>query len=140
MSEPVLPQIHELNRPFWDACSAGKLVVQRCDVCGHLRYPISAVCPRCMAPEFSWQQCRGRGEVYSFVVFRHVYHEAWRERVPYVVALIRLDEGPTMLSNVVDIDPESVRVGLRVNVAFERATDKVTVMLPVFTTSTSQTE
>ena len=112
MNDAVLPQIDELNRPFWDACREGKLVMQRCNTCGHVRYPISAVCPQCMGTDFGWQECSGSGEVYSFVVFRHAYHEAWSERTPYVVALVKLEEGPTMLSNVVGIAPEQVRVGL----------------------------
>jgi len=130
MSGPVLPQLDELNRPFWDACRNRVLVVQRC-ACGHLRYPVVPFCPRCLSGEYVWERMSGRAEVYSFTVFRHAYSDAWRDRLPYVVALVMLDEGPTMISNVVDVAPEEVQVGLSVRVVFDRLTEEITV--PCFT-------
>jgi uncharacterized protein len=123
----VLPTIDDVNRPFWDGCREGVLRLQRCNACGELRYPISPVCPTCLSVDYGWDELSGRGEVYSFGVFRHAYNDAWRDRVPYNVALIKLAEGPTLISNVVDIDPEALRVGLRVRVVFEAETDEITV-------------
>jgi hypothetical protein len=117
--DPILPVIDELNRPFWDGCKAGKLCLQRCTECGHLRYPISLVCPRCMSTDAAWTQMQGRGEVYSFAVFRHAYNDAWRALVPYNVALVQLTEGPTLISNVIDVDLKDLRIGLPVTVVFE---------------------
>jgi uncharacterized OB-fold protein len=102
---------------FWDAARAGELQLQRCGSCGHLRYPVSDYCPQCLATETVWETLSGDGEVYSFGVFRHQYKPDWP--VPYTVALIKLAEGPTLISNVVGIDPEDVRVGLPVSVVFE---------------------
>lgn len=111
--------IDEGNKAFWDACAAGELRVQRCITCGHLRYPISTVCPECLSEDAAWELLSGRGTVVSFCIFRHAYNEAWRDRLPYNVALIQLEEGPRMLSNVHGVSPDEIRVGLEVKVAFE---------------------
>ncbi len=113
------PMIDEGNKAFWDACAAGELRVQRCITCGHLRYPISTVCPECLSEDAAWELLSGRGTVVSFCIFRHAYNEAWRDRLPYNVALIQLEEGPRMLSNVHGVSPDEIRVGLEVKVAFE---------------------
>jgi hypothetical protein len=123
----VLPVIDDINRPFWEGCREGVLRLQRCGSCGHLRYPIATICPRCLSSEAAWEQVGGDGEIFSFVVFRHVYNEAWRERVPYVVALVRLDEGPTLIGNITGVAPESVEVGMPVRVVFDRIDAEVTV-------------
>ena len=111
--------IDEGNKAFWDACAAGELRMQRCITCGHLRYPISTVCPECLSEDAAWELLSGRGTVVSFCIFRHAYNEAWRDRLPYNVALIQLEEGPRMLSNVHGVSPDEIRVGLEVKVAFE---------------------
>ena len=111
--------IDEGNKAFWDACAASELRVQRCITCGHLRYPISTVCPECLSEDAAWELLSGRGTVVSFCIFRHAYNEAWRDRLPYNVALIQLEEGPRMLSNVHGVSPDEIRVGLEVKVAFE---------------------
>jgi uncharacterized OB-fold protein len=125
----VLPQVDDLNRPFWDGCAAGELRLQRCAGCGRLRYPISTVCPACLSTESAWEAVSGRGTVYSFAVFRHAYGNAWAERVPYDVALGQLEEGPFLLSNVVGVPVAELRVGLPVTVVFE---DEEGVAIPRF--------
>ena len=131
MSGIVLPQIDDVNRPFWDGCRDGVLLLQRCSDCGHLRYPISIVCPQCLSTAATWEPMSGRGEVYTFAIFRHAYNDGWRDRVPYNVALVQLEEGPTLISNVVGVEPEEIRIGMPVTVVFEAVTDDVTV--PQFT-------
>jgi uncharacterized OB-fold protein len=127
-AELVLPTLDDVNRPFWDGCRDGVLKLQRCTSCGHLRYPIAAVCPRCMKSGVAWEQLSGRGTVFSFVVFHHAYNDAWRDRIPYNVALVELEEGPTVLSNVVGVDPEDLRIGLPVAAVFEPMTDELSVL------------
>ena len=121
----VLPVIDDLNRPFWDGCRTGVLRLQRCARCSRLRYPVAAVCPRCLSTEAAWEQVSGRGEVFSFVVFRHAYNEAWRDRLPYCVALVRLEEGPIVIGNVLGAEPEAIHVGLPVRAVFEVVTEEV---------------
>jgi uncharacterized OB-fold protein len=106
-------------RPFYDASRRRKLAVQRCDACGATFFPAVDVCPTCFHERLSWIDCSGSGEVFSFVVVHHVHHPAFAARVPYVVAEVRLDEGPRMRSNVVGVAPAEVRVGMRVRATFE---------------------
>jgi uncharacterized OB-fold protein len=128
--EPVpltLPSVDDANRPYWDGARAGVLRLQRCGACNRLRYPISPVCPQCMSTEAAWEDVSGRGVVYTFGIFRHVYDEAWRDRVPYAVAIVRLDEGPFVISDLVDVEADDVRVGMPVRARFDEATPDVTV-------------
>jgi uncharacterized OB-fold protein len=125
-----LPEITEENRSFWEACALGTLSLQRCGACGRFRYPIAAVCPRCLATDFAWTPVSGRGRVFSYVVFHQVYHRAFQGDVPYNVALVQLEEGPFMFSNIVGIPNEDLRCDMPVCVVFERATE--TVVLPRF--------
>lgn len=117
--EPV-PAITDLTRPFWTGGLAGELRLQRCADCGHIRYPIAPGCPRCLSTTADWAVMSGRGTVQSYIVFEHAYHDSWKDQVPYVVALIELDEGPVFLSNVIAAPPSQVCVGQRVTVVFER--------------------
>ncbi len=127
---PIRPTVNEVNRPFWDGCRRGRLLVQRCMQCSRLRYPASLVCPSCLSRETEWHEVSGRGRIFSFVVFHRAYHPAWEAKVPYNVALIELDEGPIMLSNVVEIDNAKLDVGLPVEVAFEAMDESLSI--PVF--------
>ena len=127
---PIRPTISDVNRPFWDGCRRGELLLQRCNHCARLRYPASQVCPDCLGCDAQWQPMSGRGKVFSFVVFHRAYHPAWEDKVPYNVALIELDEGPIMLSNVVGVDNAKLAVGSSVAVAFEAVDDDLTI--PVF--------
>jgi uncharacterized OB-fold protein len=122
----ILPAIDDGNRPFWDGCREGVLRLQRCE-CGHLRYPVAPLCPRCLSTSATWEEVSGHGEIYSFAVFRHSYNEAWRDRIPYAVALVRLDEGPIVISDVAVDDPAAVHVGMPVEVVFEQVDDEVAV-------------
>ncbi len=118
------------TQAYWDGAARGELVVQRCAACGtHRHYP-RALCPTCHAAEHQWVRVSGRGSVYSFSIVRRAPSPAFATLVPYVVALIALDEGPHLLSHIVGIDPNAVRIGMPVMVAFEAVGDGV--MLPVF--------
>lgn len=120
----ILPVVDELNRPFWDGCREGELRLQRC-ACGHLRYPISTVCPRCLSTGYTWEAMSGRGRIFSFAVFRHAYHDAWRDRIPYAVAIVELDEGPRLIADVAVGDPATLRVDQPVAVEFHAEGDAV---------------
>lgn len=125
------PPASELTEPFWAGGLHGELRLQQCAACGHVRYPISTICPRCLSKDATWAVMSGRGIVQSYIVFERAYHDAWAGQVPYVVALIELAEGPVLVSNVVGAEPSAVRVGQPVTVVFERRS--ATAALPQFT-------
>ncbi len=91
---------------YWRTLGEGRLQFQRCARCGHAWLPPREDCPSCWSPEWRWQAASGRGRLVSWVVFHTAFHESFEKRLPYNVALIELDEGPRLISNVVDL-PES---------------------------------
>lgn len=121
---------------FWDACAAGRLALPKCDACGEFIWYPRLFCPFCASTAVTYTDVSGIGEVYSFTVMRRG-DGRFREFAPYVLAYVRLDEGPTLLSNLVDMNPETVAIGMRVVVVFEPAGDdgegKPTDAIPRFT-------
>ena len=128
--QPIKPTITDVNRPFWDACRERRLMAQRCTNCGELRYPAAAVCPQCLSIASEWRELSGRGEIFSFIVVHRGYHPYWAARVPYNVALIELEEGLRMFSNIVGTANDQLQVGQKVKVAFEQRAEELVV--PVF--------
>lgn len=126
-----LPRPAPESAPYWEAAKNHRLEIPHCNACGHYWFPPSRSCPNCLASDFAWTQVSGNGKVFSFVTFHRVYHPAWEGEVPYVVALIELDEGPRLLSNIVGIEPDKVRCEMPVKVVFEDVAKDVA--LPKFT-------
>ena len=129
-----LPVPDPESAPYWEAAAEGRLVVQRCGACGHTYlYPRSA-CPRCWSEHTSWVDASGRGTVYSFTVIRRNDLPPFRDRVPYVVAIVELDEGPRLTTNVEECDPQDVQCGMLVEVAFRTETGdgEGSAAVPVF--------
>ena len=121
-----LPTPTAFSRPFWEGTQAGELRVPKCDDCSFYRWTPLPACPRCLSESFEWAQVSGRGTVYSFsVVYRPSDPVAFAE--PYVVAVIRLEEGVAMLSTIVGCAPDDVRVEMPVEVAFEKVNDEITL-------------
>jgi hypothetical protein len=107
----VAPTAYPETKPFWDAAAEGRLLVKQCDDCGeHHHYP-RAACPFCGSERTQWREANGRGTIYSFSVMR-------RAEVPYIIAYVTLEEGPTMMSNIVDADSDAIRIGQKVKVKF----------------------
>jgi uncharacterized OB-fold protein len=122
-----LPELTEENRPFWDACRTGKLSLQKCRNCGHVRYPVARFCPECLSEDHDWAEMSGRGTVFSYIVFHRAYHPGFKADVPYNVALVQLEEGPRMFSNVVGTPNDAVRIGDAVEAVFDAVTPDVTI-------------
>jgi uncharacterized OB-fold protein len=114
---------------YWDATGEGRLLVQRCADGHHQLYP-RAHCVTCREP-VDWVDASGFATVYSFTVLRQHHSRALRHLLPVVVALVDLDEGPRMMTHLVGVEPEDVRVGMPVEVWFERVSE--TAALPMFT-------
>jgi uncharacterized protein len=99
------------TKPFWDAAAQGKLLIKKCRACGESHYYPRPNCPNCMSAETEWQTAAGGGTIYSFSVMR-------RAEVPYAIAYVTLDEGPTMMTNLVQCDFDKLEIGQRVKLAF----------------------
>ena len=106
----------EDNAAFWDAADEGRLVAERCAACGRLRHPPRPMCPHCLALEVELTTLSGRGTVYSYAVLHHPQHPAFE--YPVLAALIDLDEGIRVVSNLVGVEPDDIRIGLPVQVEF----------------------
>jgi len=122
-----LPQITALARPFWQGTREHELRLQRCRACGSFQFPPQVLCRGCLAEEQDWTATSGRATVYSFVVQHRPATPAFVDDVPYVVAVVELDEGPLMLTNIVGCAPDAVKVGMPVEVTFVDATDEITL-------------
>lgn len=128
--EKPLPHLHEDELPFWEGARRGELRLPRCRGCGEVWWPAGPVCPRCLSDQIEWFRASGRGRVAAWVVFHRAYFAGFAADVPYNVAWVELEEGPRVTSNIIEAAPEDLRVGLPVEVVFERVTDEVT--LPKF--------
>ena len=125
-----IPVPSQESQPYWDALREQKLIMPRCDDCGHHWFPPSFLCPKCSSSKWTWTQVSGRGRIFSFVVYHRVYHPAFAGEVPYAVAVIELDEGPRMYSNVVGMPPDQLSCDMKVEIVYEPITDEIT--LPKF--------
>jgi uncharacterized OB-fold protein len=123
-----LPRPTAVSREFWAAARRHELRVQRCRACGqHIFYP-RVFCPACLSDGLEWVNVSGRGRVYSFTVVRRAMHPAFRPDVPYVLAIVELEEGPRLTTNIVGCDPLDVRVDMPVEVVFDDVTPEVTLV------------
>jgi uncharacterized protein len=107
---------------FWDACGDGRWVLPKCDTCAEYIWYPRLTCPFCGSLSVSYVAASGRGTVYTFTIIRRG-PGPFREQAPYVAVMVRLDEGPVVVSNLVDVDPESVQIGDAVVVTFEPVLD-----------------
>ena len=106
------PEANPETRPFWEAAAQGRLLIGKCKACGKPHYYPRALCPFCGSDATEWVQAGGGGSIYSYSVMRRV-------PVPYALAYVTLDEGVTMMTNIVDCDLDAIRIGQRVRVAFK---------------------
>ena len=106
------PAVTPETKPFWDAAAAGRLVIKQCTACGQPhRYPRS-ICPFCGSDATEWRPASGLGTIYTYSVMRRVPE-------PYAIAYVTLDEGVTMLTNIVDCDFDTLKIGQAVSVVFK---------------------
>ena len=129
--EKPLPDLNDrLSGPFWQAAKLHQLKMQQCPSCGYIRWPATKHCPECLEVNDEWVALSGRGKVWSFGVWHHLFNHTFHADMPYNVALIQLDEGPRIYSTVVGIDNDRIRPEMSVEVVFDDVTPEVT--LPKF--------
>jgi uncharacterized protein len=125
------PVITPEAEPFWLSCQNGRMALQRCGACGHFWFPPSVLCPECWSTTWTWEEVAGAGTVFSYVTFRRVYRPAFKDLVPYAVAVVELAEGPRMFSRLVGVtDVSDVTCGMAVEVRYEALGEELT--LPLF--------
>ena len=129
MSARLAPSMTADTQFFWDGVKEHRLLIQRCTACSTLRHPPRPMCPECQALAWDTVEASGRGTVYSFVIPRHPLLPWFPE--PYVVALVELEEGTRLVTNLVGVSPDAVTTGMPVHVRYEHFDDDL--VLPMFT-------
>ncbi len=103
----LAPERDAINSRYWDSLAQGALSYQRCDACGHAWLPPRSECPVCLADTYHWEKARDGAKLISWVIYHIAHHPAFKDRLPYNVAVVELDEGPRLISNVVGIDNDA---------------------------------
>jgi hypothetical protein len=117
------PPISDIAAPFWEATRDRRLLLQWCKACAQaIHYP-REFCPACLGEDFEWRESAGQGEIYAFNVMHKPGNRGMADRVPYVIALVTLDEGVRLVTNIVGEEPSLLRVGTRVNLTWEALSD-----------------
>ena len=115
------------TRPYWDGCKRHELRIQQCgDVRAHQFYP-RLYCTKCFSDRVDWVNASGRAKVTTFTIVRRPVSPAFKDDLPYVVALVTLEEGPSMMTNIVGCAPEKVAIGMSVAVTFEDWTEEISI-------------
>ncbi len=122
-----IPAPDRVTAPFWEASKQGRLLIQRCPNCGARQFYPQSSCRRCLSCDLEWVEAKGKGSIYSYTVIHRAPSRPFEPDVPYTVALVDLDEGCRMMSNIVDVSPEAVRVGMRVEVLFDAITPEISL-------------
>jgi uncharacterized protein len=124
-----LPVIEDDTRPFWDAAREGRLLIRSCRSCGAVHHYPRPFCPSCWSDDVEWVHASGRANLYTWSTVHRNDLPPFREQVPYVAAVVELDEGPKMMTRLVDCEPDRLEVGLALEAAFETLTDDVTIVV-----------
>lgn len=111
----AIPEIHPEHKEYWEAAAEGKILIKHCESCGEHHYYPRVLCPFCMSGKMKWVKAKGTGHVYTYSVMRR--------GVPYAIGFVTLDEGPSMMTNIVDCDLDTVRIGQKVKVVFKQSGD-----------------
>jgi uncharacterized OB-fold protein len=131
----ILPRLNDRNRSFWTGGEHGELRFTRCQRCGYYLHPPTPVCPRCHSKELAPEAVSGRATVFTYTV----NHQNWMPgpELPYVIAIVSIpeQEGLRLTTNLVDVDPEEIEIGMPVEVAFEHHDD---VWIPLFRPASGQ--
>ena len=122
------PANEELTRPFWEAAKRHQLIMPRCNTCGNVFFYPREACPACLGGDLDWTPVSGRGRVYSYTIVHQAANAAFQPDAPYAYAVIQLDEGPRLVSNVGDCPIEDVTVGMPVTATFDDVTPEVTLV------------
>lgn len=119
-ARPV-PVPDEISAPFFEGARRGQLMLQHCLDCGRWSFPVRERCPHCLSASLGWRRASGRGRLYTFAIMHQVMNPGFAGDVPYNVCQVDLEEGVRMVSNVVGVPNEALRIGMALEVVFEEA-------------------
>ncbi|MEL0081875.1 MAG: Zn-ribbon domain-containing OB-fold protein [Gammaproteobacteria bacterium] len=125
---PPVPAITDVSRPFWQAAREHRLEIQRCDDCGEWIFYPRQVCSECLSSALSWRQVSGLGSVYSYTILHVPPHPGLADELPLIVAVVKLDEGPQLTTNIVDCPPQNLTVDMPVSACFDDVDDNTTLV------------
>jgi uncharacterized OB-fold protein len=126
ISKPIPTPTHE-TRPYWEGCKRHELRIQQCGACGQHQFYPRLYCSKCFSERVDWVNASGRAKVTTFTIVRRPVSPAFKDDLPYVVALVTLEEGPSMMTNIVGCAPEKVTIGMPVAVTFEDWTEEISI-------------
>ena len=122
-----LPNTNPESLPFWEAAIKHQLLIQKCRECGSYRFYPRSICPHCLSYEVDWVESSGRGQIYSFTVSYRARSAEFRADVPYNLAIVELEEGVRLMSNIVECKNTDLKIGMPVEVVFEDVTLEITI-------------
>ena len=128
--EKPLPYVHDETKSFWEGTKRHELLIQRCQDCNNFYFYPRSFCPHCLSYNVEWTKVSGKGKIYSFTVSHRPAGPAFQKDLPYNIALVELDEGVRMMTNIVECKNEDLLVDMPVEVVFDEVTPEVT--LPKF--------
>ena len=127
--KPLPNPLHrETSAPFWEAARRHALALQRCEACGRLVWYPREVCSFCLSSRLAWETLSGRGRLHSYTVIHQPANPAFREDVPYIYAMVELDEGPRIIGNVIGCRPEEARIDMPLVAVYDDVTPDVTLV------------
>ena len=121
VAKPLKPGIHPRpnTQAFWDAVNDGRFLYQHCADCGTAQFFPRTVCHNCHGGNLDWRESKGKGEVFTFSILDRAPSPAFKDDTPYTLALVDMEEGFRVTANVLNIDPEMVRIGMPVRIVYE---------------------
>ena len=123
----LLPEITDLNAAYWEGLAEGEVRLQTCGACGARQHPPESFCYACGSTEVAWKPSTGAGEIYSFIEVHQLYNAAFKDHLPYVVAIVQLDDGPRILGAMLGLDVEP-EIGARVKPAIKQVDNERAVL------------
>ncbi|MGB2693726.1 MAG: OB-fold domain-containing protein [Dehalococcoidia bacterium] len=124
-----LPEVTPLTEPFWSAAREHRLVIQRCDDCAAYRFPPEIACVYCGSLRATWTPVSGRAALWSWTVAHPPLLPYFAQRAPWPVTIVQLDEGPRMVTSLVDVSPEEYAIGMALVADFEKIGDEITLVV-----------
>jgi uncharacterized OB-fold protein len=126
--EKPLPVPTPVSRPFWEGLADGKVRIQKCDACGTWVFYPRSRCSCCLSDQLRWRDVTGRGTLYTFTIARQPTSPHFAGETPQLLAVVELDEGVRLTTNLVDVEEADIRVGMQLKACFERVSPEITML------------